>query len=80
MGYFQLWVDTTLKAANEMAQDLSSEDALNKKLQQVAKEAFAIWYKNGEVLLISLLSYLSYRFLIFVSAERSPRARKNAPL
>lgn len=49
--------------ACEMAQDLSSEDALNKKLQQVAKEAFAIWHKNGEALLISLLCYFSYQSL-----------------
>ena len=31
-----------------MADNLDSEDSLNKKLQQVAKEAFAIWHKNGE--------------------------------
>lgn len=30
-----------------MANDLRSEDSLKKKLQQVFKEAFAMWHKNG---------------------------------
>ena len=36
-----------LAGACEMANDLSSEDSLKKKLQQVFKEAFAMWHKNG---------------------------------
>ena len=31
-----------------MAKDLSTSTLLNNKLQQVAKEAFAIWHHNGE--------------------------------
>ena len=59
-----------------MANDLSTEDSLKRKLKQVYKEAFAMWHKNGECVVVlspSLMECFSHH------TKKKKKAQRGLP-